>query len=236
MGALEKALKLANKVLVKPNLGVDVPSNTGVTTNPLVINTLVQILKEAGVKRVIVGECSIGYNAGSVFDTLGVKDVFEQARAEVVNMDADTPVEVEVLNGKVLEKLKIHCTAWESDFIISVHVMKIHFQTTGSLGMKNMKGTIPDSMKKIMHRIRVKELKYEFELEHAIVDLNTIIKPHLTVIDGITPQEGYNSASPGVAGSPVRFNAVVAGLDRVTTDATAAYLMVLIQWKCGISD
>jgi uncharacterized protein (DUF362 family) len=147
IAGLEKALKSANTVLVKPNLGVDVPSTTGVTANPLVIATLVQILKEAGVKRVIVGESAVvGYNAGSVFDTLGVKDVFERAGAEVVNMDADTPAEVEVPNGKVLEKIKIHRTAWESDFILSVPVMKTHFQTTVSLGMKNMKGTIPDCL------------------------------------------------------------------------------------------
>ena len=226
IGGLSNALKSANKVLVKPNMGVDLPSSTGTTTNPVVVATLVELIKEAGVKRVLVGESAVvGYDAGKVFDMLGVRELFKTAGAEVVNLDADKSVKVKVPKGHVLDNIRIHRTAWECDFIISVPVMKTHPQTLVSLGMKNMKGTLPDSMKKVMHRIGVKEIKYEFELEHAIVDLISILKPNLTVIDGIIAQEGYKPGSPGIGGSPVEFNTVIAGFDPVATDAIAAYLM-----------
>jgi uncharacterized protein (DUF362 family) len=226
IGGLEQALKPGDTVLIKPNFGVDLPSSTGGTTNPIVVVTLIELAREAGAKRVIVGESSVvGYNAGEIFEFLGVRELFENAGTELVNMDADESIQVKVPNGKNFEKMRIHSTAWKSDFIISVPVMKTHFQTVVSLGLKNMKGVLPDSMKKLSHRIGVKQHREEFELEQSILDLNSVIKPHLTVIDGIVAQEGYTPGSPGVTGSPLPFDTVVAGFDPVATDATAAYLM-----------
>jgi uncharacterized protein (DUF362 family) len=226
IGGLAGPLGSANTVLIKPNFGVNLLSSTGGTTNPLVVASLIELARDAGARRIIVGESSVvGYNAGKIFEFLGVKDLFEKAGAELVNMDADESIQVKVPNGKNFEKMRIHSTAWESDFIISVPVMKTHFQTVVSLGMKNMKGVLPDSMKKLSHRIGVKQHREEFELEQSIVDLNSVIKPHLTVIDGIVAQEGYKPGSPGVTGSPLPFDTVVAGFDPVATDATGAYLM-----------
>ena len=226
IGGLEQALKPGDTVLIKPNFGVDLPSSIGGTTNHIVVITLIELAREAGAKRVIVGESSVvGYNAGEIFEFLGVRELFEKAGAELVNMDADESIQVKVPNGKNFEKMRIHSTAWESDFIISVPVMKTHFQTVVSLGLKNMKGVLPDSMKKLSHRIGVKQHREEFELEQSILDLNSVIKPDLTVIDGIVAQEGYTPGSPGVTGSPLPFDTVVAGFDPVATDATAAYLM-----------
>ena len=226
IGGIKDLLKPGHQVLIKPNLGVDLPSSTGTTTNPFVVAALVEIVKEAGAKRIIVGESSVvGYQADKIFDALEVKDLFKSAGAEVISLDNDKSLKVKVSDGDVLDTIRIHRTAWESDFIISVPVLKTHFQTVVSLGMKNMKGTLPDSMKKIMHRIGVKELKYEFELEHAVVDLISVLAPNLTVIDGITAQEGYQPGSPGVSGNPLPFDTVIAGFDPVATDATGAYLM-----------
>jgi hypothetical protein len=64
-------------------------------------------------------------------------------------------VEVPVPDGFVLKKLKIFKTAYESDVVISVPTMKTHILTGVTLGLKNMKGTLPDKMKKLMHRIGV---------------------------------------------------------------------------------
>ncbi|NLC11574.1 MAG: DUF362 domain-containing protein [Firmicutes bacterium] len=219
---------LGDTVLIKPNLGVNLPSTTGATTNPKVVEAVIKLVREAGVKNVLVGESAVvGYDAGEVFDKLGVRELFENAGAKVVNLDKDDTVELPVENGSVLKKVRVCKTALDCDAIISVPVMKTHFQVTASLGMKNMKGIIPDSMKKRMHRIgSSRNEAKEFELDHAIVDLNSVInKPRLTVIDATTAQEGYNPESPGVGGSPVKFGAVIAGFDPVAVDATAAYLM-----------
>jgi uncharacterized protein (DUF362 family) len=192
----------------------------------LVVVSVIEMARDAVARRVIVGESSVvGYNAGKIFEFLGVREPFEKAGAELINMDADKSVQVKVPNGKNFRKMRIHRTAWESDFVISVPVMKTHFQTVVSLSLKNMKGVLPDSMKKLSHRIGVKERKEEFELEHSILDLNSVIKPNLAVIDGIVAQEGYKPGSPGVTGSPRPFDTVVAGFDPVAADATAAYLM-----------
>lgn len=137
IGGLGKAIKPSYTVLIKPNFGVDLPSTTGATTNPLLVASLIEIVKETGAKRVLVGESSVvGYNAGKIFKQLGVDKVINNTGAELVNLDEDESVEVDVPYGKVLKKIKISRTAWESDFIISVPVMKTHFQTVVSLGLK----------------------------------------------------------------------------------------------------
>ena len=58
IGGIQDLLKPAHQVLIKPNMGVDLPSSSGTTTNPFVVAALVEIVKEAGAKRIIVGESS----------------------------------------------------------------------------------------------------------------------------------------------------------------------------------
>ena len=77
----------------------------------------------------------------------------------------------------------------EADFLVSVPVIKTHCQTTLTLSMKNMKGSIPsDELKSRMHVL---------DLNSHLVDLNTIIKPHLAIVDGIVGLMGYGPGRPG---------------------------------------
>jgi uncharacterized protein (DUF362 family) len=58
-------------------------------------------------------------------------------------------------------------------------------------------------------------------ISKVIVDINTVLKPTLTVIDGFVGMEG---AGP-VDGTPVRMDIIIAGTDTVATDATACRVM-----------
>jgi uncharacterized protein (DUF362 family) len=184
--------------------------------------------REAGAKEVTVGESSVvGFDAAVVFDALKVRTIFEKAGATVVSLDQDEVIEVPVPKGDVLKKLKVCRKAYESDVIISVPKMKTHFQTGVTLGLKNMKGTLPDESKRILHRIGIPVKKREaFGLDHAIVDLNTVLSPDLTVIDGIVSLEGF-VPGPRLVGNPVRMNTVIAGFDPVAVDAVGCRVMGL---------
>lgn len=53
------------------------------------------------------------------------------------------------------------------------------------------------------------------------MDINAVLRPKLTVIDGFYALEG-----PGpIQGKPVKMDLIVAGLDPVATDATACRIM-----------
>ncbi len=220
IGGLEKIVKPDSRVLIKPNLGVALPAKTGITTDPRVVTAVIQLVRDAGVRKVMVGESTVvGFDADEVFDSLNVRGLFEKAGAEVVNLDRDAVIEVRVPHGDVLKKIKVCRTAYESDAIISLPKLKTHFQTGVTLGLKNMKGTVPDITKRKMHRIDVPvHEREEFGLDRAIVDLNSVLSPDLSIIDGTIALEGF-VPGPRLVGTPVRMDTIVASFDPVAADA-----------------
>jgi uncharacterized protein (DUF362 family) len=227
-GGLDQLISPDSRVLIKPNLSVALPAKTGVTTNPHVVTALIQFVREAGAREILVGESAVvGFDAGAIFDALKVRSLFERAGAKVVNLDQDQPVEVKVPRGEVLKKVKIWRTAYESDVIISVPKMKTHFQTGVTLSLKNMKGTVTDESKRIIHRIGVPVKKQEeYGLDQGIVDLNTVISADLAVIDATVSLEGF-VPGPRLVGNPVRMDTIIAGFDPVAADAVGCRIIGL---------
>jgi uncharacterized protein (DUF362 family) len=227
-GGLDQLISPDSRVLIKPNLSVALPARTGVTTNPRVVTALIQFVREAGAREILVGESAVvGFDAGAIFDALKVRSLFEKAGAKVVNLDQDQPVEVRVPQGEVLKKVKIWRTAYESDVIISVPKMKTHFQTGVTLSLKNMKGTVTDESKRIIHRIGVPVKKQEeYGLDQGIVDLNTVISADLAVIDATVSLEGF-VPGPRLVGNPVRMDTIIAGFDPVAADAVGCRVIGL---------
>jgi uncharacterized protein (DUF362 family) len=78
--------------------------------------------------------------------------------------------------------------------------------------MKNMFGLLPDKFKGKYHMKGISKV---------IADINSVLKPALTVIDGFVAMEGLGP----VSGSPVQMNLIVAGKDVVATDSTASRIM-----------
>jgi uncharacterized protein (DUF362 family) len=58
-------------------------------------------------------------------------------------------------------------------------------------------------------------------IDKVILDVNTVLRPRLTVIDGFVAMEGRGP----VGGRPVSMDLIIAGSDPVATDATAARIM-----------
>lgn len=228
LGGMEKLIPSRSRVLIKPNLSVALPAKTGVTTDPRVVTALIQLAREAGAKEIMVGESAVvGFDAGDIFEALKVRSLFEKAGAKVINLDQDEAVEIKIPRGEVLKKIKVCRTAYESDVIISVPKMKTHFQTGVTLSLKNMKGTVPDDSKRIIHRIGVPVRKREeYGLDQAIVDLNTVISADLTVIDATIALEGF-VPGPRLVGTPVRLDTIIAGIDPVAVDAVGCRVIGL---------
>ena len=227
-GGLDQRISPDSRVLIKPNLSVALPARSGVTTDPRVVIALIHLVREASAREILVGESAVvGFDAGEIFDALKVRSLFEKAGARVVNLDQDQPVEVKVPRGEVLKKVKIWRTAYESDVIISVPKMKTHFQTGVTLSLKNMKGTVTDESKRIIHRIGVPVKKQEeYGLDQGIVDLNTVISADLAVIDATVSLEGF-VPGPRLVGNPVRMDTIIAGFDPVAADAVGCRVIGL---------
>lgn len=224
----KKVIRYGDTVLITPNYGVPMKPDTGATTNPEVVVAVIEAAQEAGAKKVRVAESSVvGFDAGKVMADLGVQEMFERAGAEVLNLDKDPKnvVVKKIPRGKLLKKVKIFKPAVECDVLISVPVLKTHIFAGVSLGIKNVKGTLPDDQKKLFHRVGArKKTEERFELDRCLSDMMTVHHPDFTVIDGMVGQEGFVSGF-GVCGTAVRMNTIIAGRDFVAVDAVGAYLM-----------
>jgi len=125
----------------------------------------------------------------------------------LLDLNKDEFVEVSPSNPLALKEVKIAKTALEST-IISVPKLKLHRLASVTLSLKNMMGAV--TPKGSIHN----------HLSQKIVDLASIIKPRIAVIDGIIAGEGHETS-----GNPVEMNLVIAGADPVAVDAVGAAVM-----------
>ena len=97
----------------------------------------------------------------------------------------------------------------DADVLIATPVTKSHSATGVSLAMKGMMGLIYDR----------REFHLNLDLDEAVVDLCTILRPTLTLIDA---SRVLTTGGPGGPGKVLPKNKVVASTDMVAADAFAA--------------
>lgn len=196
------------QILIKPNYITAHHPSTGVTTDGRVVEGIVKFLRERGIDNIVIGEGSGLANTFEAFSIAGLDKISEKYDVKLIDLNKDSFVEVYPPNPLALKKVRVAKTALEST-IISVPKLKVHRLTTVTLGLKNMMGAL--ASKGSMHNGKLNE---------NIVDLASVLKPSLTVIDGIVAGEGHE-----VSGSPVEMNLIIAGTDPVAVDAVGAAVM-----------
>jgi len=212
------------RVLVKPNAGRLSRPGRGVTTNPDVVAAVLDEVMGRGVADLAVGESPIlGVKAMEALQAAGIAAAARSRGVGLLDLDEAPPVSCEVPNGVVVKKLRVCRAAVEADYIISVPVMKTHMHTKVSLGVKNMKGALWRRQKVKLHQASAPAgLRAGARaLDAAIADMATVLRPHLSVIDGSVGLEGLGPS----AGSPKPAGLIVAGMDCVATDSVAVMLM-----------
>ncbi len=205
---LDEVLYAKKPILIKPNYINARHPSTGITTDSRVVEGIVKFLKEHGKNNIVIGEGSGFADTFEAFKVAGIDKVAEKWNAKLVDLNKDCFVEVYPPNPLALKKVKVAKTALES-LIVSVPKLKLHRLATVTLGLKNMMGAL--ASKGVMHNGHLSE---------NIADLASVLKPSLTVIDGVIAGEGYETS-----GNPVEMNLVIAGTDPVAVDAVGAALM-----------
>jgi uncharacterized protein (DUF362 family) len=208
----KRALAGWDKVLIKVNFITDKTWDTGATTDPVVVEAIIQKLKELPVKVYVVESDAMMTNADRAFEKTGMKDMCKRNGIECLNLRyVEDKVELAIPDGEALKSISVPRIVTESA-VISAAKLKTHVNTGVTLGMKNMFGLLPEKFKG----------KYHLKgISKVVTDINTVLKPALTVIDGFVGMEG----SGPIDGMPVKMNLIIAGTDTVATDATACRVM-----------
>jgi uncharacterized protein (DUF362 family) len=204
-----EALEPWDTVLVKPNLITSHTYDTGITTDPMVIEAVINRVHELG-KKAIVVETEGGITSpDEAIHTTGMMEVIERLGAEYVNMrKLDDKVELVVDEPRKVKKFKVAMMATENA-IITVPTMKTLHHTGITMGLKNMFGMITTRRKYSMH---------VHGMNNVIYDIVKTLPPHLSVIDGFYGKEGKGPWQ----GEPVKMDTIIASVDAVAADATAA--------------
>jgi uncharacterized protein (DUF362 family) len=206
------ALKGWEKALIKVNFITTKNWETGATTDPLVVEAIVNRLRENSIEVFIVESDATTTNADEACAASGMREMCDRVGVQFINLrHVKEKVELKVPSPMTLDAITVPRIVTESA-IISAAKLKTHMETGVTLGMKNMFGLLPDKFKG----------KYHMRgMDKVIIDINTVLKPALTVIDGFVGMEGRGP----VHGNPVKMNTIIAGTDPVATDATATRVM-----------
>ncbi|MFC1815565.1 DUF362 domain-containing protein [Thermodesulfobacteriota bacterium] len=209
-----KELKVNDKVLIKPNIvmasGRKKIPLFGVVTTTRVIEDIIILLHEYGCNDITIGEGSpfhkeLELSTINGFKRTGLARVAEKYGVKLVDFNKSEFRSVDLGPTKV----KLARESLENDFLINVPVLKTHVQTTVSLSLKNLKGCLKQSSKMKFHKTGLDEM---------IARLNTVLKPKLSVIDGIYSLE----RGPTTSGRAYRTNLIIASRDAFSGDIVGA--------------
>jgi len=212
LGDLSDLLGPGRKVLIKPNVA-DSSCIRADVTDARVVRAIAKIAKEKGSDVIIAESGSVAQDTEKLFEMCGYHELREEGW-ELIDMHKTEETKMSLPNPRGgIEKLKVYRLPLEVDTVISVPVLKTHMTLLTTLSLKNMKGCIPDAEKRKFH------LKYG--VEEAVAQLNTIVRPHLCVVDGIWA--GAASMNPWRLLEEM--NTIVAGRDPVAVDSICSRIM-----------
>jgi uncharacterized protein (DUF362 family) len=208
----ESVLSGWTSVLIKVNFITVQKWDTGATTDPMVVEAIIRKLRNLPVKIYVAESDATMTNADKAFEVTGMRQMAESNSVECINLRyAKDRVKIKIPNGEALDSITVPRIVMDSA-IIDAAKLKTHMSTTVTLGLKNMFGLLPDKLKGKYHMKGINKV---------IIDINTVLKPTLTVIDGFVGMEGYGPSN----GTPVKMDLIIAGTDIVATDATASRIM-----------
>jgi uncharacterized protein (DUF362 family)/Pyruvate/2-oxoacid:ferredoxin oxidoreductase delta subunit len=214
---LAGGLEVSGTVLIKPNLSCARPAGSGLVTNVEVVAAMVRMVAELGARPVVGDLPILGWDTARVFEATGIRAI-EQAGGELLNWETNH-VEIQLPGAKILKKVRIAKPAIEADAIINMPVLKHHFFTHISGGMKNLFGLIDPDFRPKVHVLG---------LDEPLVDFYEFLRPRIVmnvmdatfIAQSVRPSGPYYG--PAAAKSVSQLNMVMASTDTVALDAVAA--------------
>ncbi len=218
LGGMEAFVQPGQKVLLKPNLVRGMEPNRAVTTHPTIVAAVARLVREAGGVPLIAESPGGPYSAPALrlaYRRSGMVRAAEEGGAEL-NYDTASS-QVSHPEGQVLHRLDLIQPLLEADVVINLPKLKTHNLTVLTLGVKNLFGLVPGSLKISYHAKLVDREMFG----EAMLDILTFARPTLTLMDAIVGMEGEGPSG----GDPREIGAIVAGADCLAVDTVCAALV-----------
>ncbi len=223
LGGIERFVKPGMTVAIKPNATWAYPPFTASSTDPEFLRALINLVRQAGAKRVIVMDhCSIDPGTAECLRESGLGQVVDELKVDKIFPDRylapkEVYTQIELPKGKGFKKVGVIKAAAEADLRINVALPKSHVVTKLTLVLKHMMGflEVPSGL--------------HANLEQGIADLSTAspMQAQLHILEAIrvrlptgpTRQAGGFETDVTHPNKVKRHNEILAGTDPVLMDA-----------------
>ncbi|MCU0454398.1 MAG: DUF362 domain-containing protein [Bacteroidetes bacterium] len=213
LGGMSMFVKKGQKVVVKPNIGWDVPPERAGNTNPKLVEEIVKQCYQAGAKEVYVFDNTCD-NWERCYRNSGIERAVKNANGKIAPGNSSGYYqEVKIPNGQSLKDAKVHELLLGADVVINVPILKDHGGARLTMSMKNLMGVVWD--RRYWHRN---------DLHQCIADFATYHKPTLNVLDAyyVMKQNGPRGVS---VDDVVQMKSLLISTDMVAIDAAGAKLL-----------
>lgn len=195
---------------IKVNIVRPAKPNSCVVTHPVVVEALINALRELGLSRITIGDGpAAGVNVNTAFKTSGYLHLAQKMKVPLLDLNKAQCVKKKWANGL----LELPRDVLESDLYINVPKMKTHFHTGVTLSIKNQQGLLTPQAKKANHS--------EYDLFHSLISIAEVIQPDLVIIDAIDSMEGEGPTK----GKKKHTKVMVYGDNMFETDIACCHFM-----------
>jgi uncharacterized protein (DUF362 family) len=202
------------KVLLKPNLLRGFEPGRCVTTHPVVVEAVCQVLKDLSVSHIVISDSPALGSLSVVARKAGY--TFLKKKYGVQILPLSNPVIFE--NAEHVPHLKIAGCLQHYDRIINLPKVKSHCQMTMTLCIKNLFGLVIGKRKPALHCL-VKNDKLKFG--KMLIDIAHHVNPCLSIADGIEAMQGQGP----INGTPYPLGVMGASQDMTALDLIFAHLL-----------
>jgi uncharacterized protein (DUF362 family) len=209
-GGISKFISKGDVVVVKPNISWARRPEMAASTNPYVMEAVVELCQAAGARRVRIADHTI-HDARRCFALTGAGMVAKNTGADLIYPRSSLMRRMK-LRGNRLDVWPVFVPLVEADKVINLPVAKHHSLSRLTLGMKNWIGAVGGRRNKLHQDIHM-----------TIVDLAQFFKPTLILVDAIRIMT-RNGPSGGSTSDVARKNTLILSDDQVAADARAARL------------
>jgi len=202
--------------VIKPNLCYYWDAATGYTTDPQVVAEVIDYVRErygADVDVKVVEADASAMKTKYAFPVLGYEKLAKEKKVELFNLSHDMLVKKTVHVNHREISFKVPQLLLKSDLFINVPKLKIMRATKITCAMKNIFGCIGSPRKVVYHPL----------LDEAIVGINEVLRPHLTIVDGLVALGRF----------PVKLGLIMASGDPFSVDWVASKIMGYNPSKVG---
>ena len=217
LGGMGRFVKKGQKVVVKPNIGWNVPPERAANTNPRLVRRIVEHCLQAGAQEVYVFDHTCDAWRDS-YRASGIEQAVKDAGGKLAPGNSESYFQtVAIPGGHRLRRTQEHELVLGADVFINVPVLKSHGGARLSVAMKNLMGVVWDRGE-----------WHSNDLHQCIADFATYRKPDLNVVDAWNVMLRHGPRGVSTA-DVVNMRSQLLSTDLVTADAAAARLFGLKQ-------